>query len=97
MVDPANGLGFVVADHGGPDILLHLIVFRNFGQSAVADGSAIVVEVTHTARGLRAVAVLSIAPTEASPGTTLPFELFCPSSPTSPPRSWRAGPWSPKG
>ena len=29
--DPGKGFGFVVADTGGPDILLHANVLRNFG------------------------------------------------------------------
>jgi CspA family cold shock protein len=33
--DPAKGFGFVVADRGGPDILLHANVLRTFGQSTV--------------------------------------------------------------
>ncbi|MEY8838549.1 cold-shock protein, partial [Cribrihabitans sp. XS_ASV171] len=37
--DPAKGYGFVVADTGGDDILLHVNVLRNFGQSSVADGA----------------------------------------------------------
>ena len=39
--DPAKGFGFVVADQGGPDILLHANVLRNFGQSSVADRAGI--------------------------------------------------------
>ena len=35
--DPSKGFGFVVANEGGPDILLHANVLRNFGQSSVAD------------------------------------------------------------
>ena len=31
--DPTKGFGFVVPDSGGPDILLHANVLRNFGQS----------------------------------------------------------------
>ena len=29
--DPVKGFGFVVAETGGPDILLHVNVLRNFG------------------------------------------------------------------
>jgi len=60
--DPAKGYGFVVADDGGPDILLHANVLRNFGRSSVADGVEIEVSVQHTERGVQAVEVLSIAP-----------------------------------
>ena len=42
--DPVKGFGFVLADEGGPDILLHANVLRNFGQGSVADGAAFVVE-----------------------------------------------------
>ena len=31
--DPVKGFGFVVSDTGGPDILLHVNVLRNFGQN----------------------------------------------------------------
>jgi len=60
--DPAKGYGFVVAESGGPDILLHANVLRNFGQSSVADGAAIELEAQRTARGFQAVAVRAIQP-----------------------------------
>ena len=63
--DPTKGFGFVIASDGGPDILLHANVLRNFGQSSVADGSGIDVQVQETARGLQAVEVLDIRPPEA--------------------------------
>lgn len=62
--DPGKGFGFIVADNGGPDILLHANVLRNFGQSSVADGSEIEVEVQTTPRGKQALAVLEITPPE---------------------------------
>ena len=69
--DPGKGFGFVVADQEGPDILLHANVLRAFGQSTVADGSAIVVHVARTERGIQAVAVVSILPPETVPGAGL--------------------------
>ena len=60
--DPSKGFGFVVSDQGGPDILLHANVLRNFGQSSVADAAGIEVIVQETARGIQAVEVLNIAP-----------------------------------
>jgi len=60
--DPAKGFGFIVADEGGPDILLHANVLRNFGQGSVADASRITVMVQQTARGAQAVEVLEISP-----------------------------------
>lgn len=60
--DPAKGYGFVVSDAGGPDILLHINVLRNFGQSSVADGAVVEIITHHTERGVQAVEVVSIAP-----------------------------------
>ena len=60
--DPVKGFGFVVAEAGGPDILLHVNVLRNFGQSSVADSAKIVISVQDTSRGVQAVEVLSIEP-----------------------------------
>lgn len=62
--DPAKGFGFIVADDGGPDILLHANVLRNFGQGSVADAARITVMVQMTARGAQAVEVLQILPPE---------------------------------
>jgi CspA family cold shock protein len=60
--DPAKGFGFVVSDEGGPDILLHVNVLRNFGQNSVADDARIEVMTHTTERGVQAVEILSIAP-----------------------------------
>ncbi|ETW14274.1 cold-shock DNA-binding domain-containing protein [Roseivivax marinus] len=64
--DPGKGFGFVVADAGGPDILLHANVLRNFGQNSVTDGARIDIAVQSTERGKQAVQILSIAPPEES-------------------------------
>jgi CspA family cold shock protein len=58
--DPMKGFGFIVSDEGGPDILLHANVLRNFGQGSVADGARISVSVQQTARGVQAAEVLNI-------------------------------------
>lgn len=60
--DPVKGFGFVVSDDGGPDILLHVNVLRNFGQSSVADGAGIEVVTHRTDRGVQAVEIVSITP-----------------------------------
>ncbi len=60
--DPAKGFGFLVSDSGGPDILLHANVLRNYGQGSVADGARISVVVQSTGRGLQAVEIIQIAP-----------------------------------
>lgn len=68
--DPVKGFGFVVADRGGPDILLHANVLRNFGQSSVADGARIELVAQATKRGMQAVEVLGIEPPEGSEHAT---------------------------
>lgn len=60
--DPTKGFGFVIPQEGGRDILLHANVLRNFGQSSVADGSAITLVAQQTPRGEQAVTVLEISP-----------------------------------
>ncbi len=60
--DPAKGFGFVIAEEGGADILLHANVLRNYGQSSVADGAGIEIEVQDTQRGRQAISVCSITP-----------------------------------
>lgn len=72
--DPAKGFGFLVADDGGPDILLHANVLRNYGQGSVADGAGIEVVVQTTSRGLQAVEVIDIKPPE--PSGVAPLEDF---------------------
>ena len=75
--DPTKGFGFVVSETGGPDILLHANVLRNFGQSSVADSAGIEVIVQETARGIQAVEVLRIEPPdgeeiiEGNPGSEI--------------------------
>jgi CspA family cold shock protein len=76
--DGARGFGFIVADDGGPDILLHANVLRNFGQGSVAENSGIVVQAHETPRGLQANQVLAITPPDPeldaarNPGMTIP-------------------------
>ena len=60
--DPAKGFGFIVAEEGGGDILLHANVLRNFGQGSVADNARIRIIVQQTQRGAQAVEVLEILP-----------------------------------
>lgn len=77
--DPTKGFGFVISQEGGPDILLHANVLRNFGQGSVVDGSAISIMVQDTQRGLQATEVLSITPPEAEDSLPLrDMEEFSP-------------------
>ena len=60
--DPAKGFGFVLRDGGGPDVLLHANVLRNFGQGSIAEGARIEMSVVATPRGSQADRILSITP-----------------------------------
>ncbi len=65
--DQVKGFGFVVEDENGPDILLHVNVLRNFGQSSVADGARVELMVQHTDRGIQATEVTAIHPAAPTP------------------------------
>lgn len=69
--DPVKGFGFVIADDGGPDILLHANVLRNFGQSSIADNAGVEIDVQSTDRGHQAVVVHDIIPPQESESATL--------------------------
>ena len=60
--DPIKGFGFVLPEDGGPDVLLHANVLRNFGQGSVAEGASIKLRVQVTSRGRQATEVLEIKP-----------------------------------
>jgi CspA family cold shock protein len=82
--DPGKGFGFVVADSGGGDILLHANVLRNFGQSSVADGARVEVAVLETPRGRQAVEVLRIDPPVPEEGADDPHNEFAAHSDAGP-------------
>ena len=67
--DPVKGFGFVVSDAGGPDILLHANVLRNFGQGSIADNARVEIGVQETSRGVQAVEIYSITPPKTDPST----------------------------
>jgi len=60
--DVTRGFGFIVSDDGGPDILLHANVLRNYGQGSVAEQSRITVRAQTTPRGMQASEVIAITP-----------------------------------
>ncbi len=64
--DPKKGFGFILPNDGGADVLLHANVLRNFGQSTVADGAEVEVDVLDTERGQQAVEVFEIVPPEGA-------------------------------
>jgi CspA family cold shock protein len=65
--DPVRGFGFVVVDDLESDVLLHVNVLREFGQSSVPDGAAVTLRLQQSDRGLQATEVLTI---EAPDGET---------------------------
>ncbi|WP_368484371.1 cold-shock protein [Pseudooceanicola sp. HF7] len=71
--DPVRGFGFVLAEGGGKDILLHANVLRNFGQNSVAEGARVSLVVQSTDRGEQAIEVLQI---ERPEGGTIPLADF---------------------
>ncbi len=76
--DADKGYGFVVADDGLGDILLHANVLRNFGRGSVAEGAEVVFSLQQTERGRQASEIFEIhAPVEngveEASQTTLPL------------------------
>lgn len=69
--DPNKGFGFVLADTGGPDILLHVNVLRNFGQSSIADGTRIELFAQETSRGVQATSIAAVHPPEGTQSIVL--------------------------
>ncbi len=69
--DPSKGFGFVVSDQGGADILLHVNVLRNYGQSSVADGARVELSAHETSRGVQATQVHAIHPPQTSQSVAL--------------------------
>lgn len=87
--DTTKGYGFVIAEDGEGDILLHGNVLRVFGFTSVAEGAEIVLQVQVTERGRQAVEVVDIVPAalpqHESP-LVAPPEPGAPTSPLSPAR-----------
>ncbi len=96
--DPVKGFGFVVADEGGPDILLHANVLRNFGQSSVADRAGIELGVQETGKGIQAVEVYQITPlVEARTAGLADFEDIDPEAMAAAPLEPARVKWFDKG
>ncbi|PZQ52288.1 MAG: cold-shock protein [Rhodovulum sulfidophilum] len=70
--DTTKGYGFVVADDGEGDILLHGNVLRVFGFTSVAEGAEVVLRVQTTDRGRQALEVMDILPVAAPPQEDAP-------------------------
>lgn len=60
--DPKKGFGFLVADSGGPDILLHANVLRNAGRGSIGDGVHLEVLVSQEGQRWYATTITTIHP-----------------------------------
>jgi CspA family cold shock protein len=66
--DTTKGFGFIVADNGGSDILLHANVLRSFGRNSIAGSAGVEVCVEDTDRGCQATEIISIDLPQAEAG-----------------------------
>lgn len=64
--DPQKGFGFVIADTGGPDILLHVNVLLNFGQSSIVKNARVDFFAQVTNKGAQVIRVTAVHPLENS-------------------------------
>lgn len=60
--DPKKGFGFLIADGGGPDILLHANVLLNAGRGSIGDGVRLEVLVNQDGERWCATSITSIHP-----------------------------------
>ena len=80
--DLAKGYGFIAADGGGPDILLHVTTMRRDGYSSVAEGARIVCEATVRSKGMQVFRILSIDESTAVHPAELPARTHVQVTPT---------------
>lgn len=71
--DVAKGFGFIAADDGLPDVLLHVICLRRDGYQAANEGARITVEAVQRPRGLQAQRIISIDESTALHPSELPL------------------------
>mgnify|MGYP001194559323 CR=1 FL=1 len=64
-LDASKGYGFIVADNGLPDILLHVTCLRAGGYQTAYQGARVHVEALRRPRGLQAFRILSMDSTTA--------------------------------
>lgn len=58
--DSVKGYGFVVADDGAGDVLLHFSVLREIGRRSVPEGTTVVCEAVERPKGRQAVKVVNL-------------------------------------
>ncbi|MGE3147203.1 MAG: cold-shock protein, partial [Pseudorhodoplanes sp.] len=72
LFDVSKGIGFIVPDNGGPEVLLHVTCLRRDGFQTAYEGARIVCEVLHRPKGLQAFRVLSMDESTAIHPAQLP-------------------------
>lgn len=70
--DATRGFGFLIADDGGGDVLIHFSVLRDHGRRMLPEGAGVVCEAIEGARGLQAIRVISI---DLETATGVDFDL----------------------
>lgn len=71
--DVSKGFGFIAADDGLPDVLLHVTCLRRDGFQAANEGARVVVEAVKRPRGLQALKVVSLDESTALHPSELPL------------------------
>jgi CspA family cold shock protein len=77
--DATRGFGFIVAEDGAGDILLHFSLLRDHGRRTVPEGARITCEAVDGARGRQATKILTIDLSECSEVNPPPHESKPPS------------------
>jgi CspA family cold shock protein len=70
--DVSKGYGFIVADGGEGDVLIHVTVLRRDGFQTIFEGSRVVAEAQRREKGLQVFRVLSVTPGEGEHLSQLP-------------------------
>ncbi|MEM8937404.1 MAG: cold-shock protein [Pseudomonadota bacterium] len=65
--DPTKGYGFIIADDGEGDILIHSSCLKAAGKSTAREGAQVECEVVRRSKGLQALRLLAIDETTATP------------------------------
>ena len=71
--DVAKGFGFIAADGGLPDVLLHVTCLRRDGFQGANEGARVVVEAVKRPRGLQALKIVSLDDSTALHPSELPL------------------------
>ncbi len=68
--DPTKGYGFLIANDGAGDILIHSSCLKEAGRSTAREGSTFECQVVRRAKGLQATKIIGIDDSTATPAAT---------------------------